>query len=540
MIRAATVKSLLAQFNIYLDRRIISIFALGIAQGLPWVMIGTMLTLWLKEAGVSRADIGYTALIFSVYAINFLWSPIVDLFSPPVFSRISQRQNWIVLCQLIIASSCFFISSVDPNTNAVHLVLLCLLIASVSATQDIAIDAYRVDSFTRNEPDKVSAAAGVITAGWWTGYAGIGALPLFLSDKGWQWPHLYALLGGLTLLLCVVSALLPAPQHRGKSTQQSSLGEYLLLASNATVNKKILLLLSIVTPLYIIGWSLIGSPGLDAWYRQHSLFIPTITISILLFLIFFGVILSSFTRSQTFQLTNRTPKTFDTTLAWILMAVVAPLREFFSRNGIKISIALLSFILLFKLGEAFLGRMSILFYKEVGFSNTQIATYSKLLTWWLTVVFALLGGLINAKLGLIKGLFISGIAMASTNLLFSLIALVGPKEELYAIAVILDGFAAGWSTVAFVSFISLLCNHAFSATQYALLASLSNLGRTSLSSFSGQIVDWLDGNWALFFVLTSVMITPSIMILIRLKPYIEQLTHAPDMPNKITPGKNTS
>ncbi|WP_216825122.1 AmpG family muropeptide MFS transporter [Agarilytica rhodophyticola] len=516
-------KSFLRQLQIYFDRRVVSIFILGIAQGLPWVMIGTMLTLWLKESGISRADIGYAALIFSVYAINFLWSPIVDVVSPPFLSRFGQRQSWIFLCQLVIAFTCFFISVIDPTTNAIDLVLLCLLIASVSATQDIAIDAYRVDSFEQHETNKVSAAAGMITAGWWTGYAGIGAIPLFLSDKGWQWPDLYMLLGGMTVLLCIASAILPTPKYHSDKTKHLALNTYLSMASTAGRWTKALLFLSVLLPISLIIWSLNGSPGLSADLRQSSLFVPSIAVGVFFFVIIFAIVLSRLTSTSNSHLSSKTATLYDISLAWILVAVVAPLREFFSRNGVKLSIALLLFVLLFKLGEAFLGRMSILFYKEVGFTNSQIATYSKILSWWLTVVFALVGGLINARLGLLKGLLISGIAMASTNLLFALIAVVGPEEDLYALAVILDGFTAGWSTVAFVSFISLLCNHAFSATQYALLASLGNLGRTSLSSFSGQIVDWLDGNWALFFILTTIMIIPSLIILIRLRHYIGHL-----------------
>ena len=179
----------------------------------------------------------------------------------------------------------------------------------------------------------------------------------------------------------------------------------------------------------------------------------------------------------------------------------------------KTALALLAFIFLFKIGEAFLGRMSIVFYKEVGFSNSQIATYSKIGTGLLTIVFAFIGSLFNTRYGIVKGLFISGIAMAASNLMFSLIALVGPNEALYAMAIFVDGFTQAWSLVAMVAFISMLCDRAFSATHYALLASLGNLGRALLSSYSGVLVDALDGNWAVFFLLTALMVIPSLIFL---------------------------
>lgn len=113
--------------------------------------------------------------------------------------------------------------------------------------------------------------------------------------------------------------------------------------------------------------------------------------------------------------------------------------------------------------------------------------------------------------------------MAASNLMFSWIAEVGPSIPLYIAAIVVDGFAQAWSTVAFVSLVSLMCNHSFSATQYALMASLGNFGRTTLSATSGQVVDWLNGNWSLFFIITSLMVIPGLTILWRLKAPIENL-----------------
>ncbi len=500
--------------RLYTNRRVASIFVLGIGQGLPWVVIGSMLTLWLKESGISRTDIGYAALIFSVYAANFLWSPLVDFTSPKYFSKLGQRKAWIVFCQLAIATTCFAVSTLDPSDNAKHVVLLCLVIAIFSSTQDIAIDAYRVDSFSTNETHEVSAAAGSITAGWWTGYAGIGALPLFLSDMDWSWPKLYFLLGCIISALAVISALLPKAKYANPSAKNESLKRFKELTSSLSSITKIATLFILLLPLIIIAWSVFGNAYLST--------LNTIAVVIGLFVIN-GFILAKISRPRSIS-QGKEAKLLENILAWVLTAVVAPLRDFFSRSGVKLALSLLLFILLFKLGEAFLGRMSIVFYKEIGFTNTQIATYSKLLTWWLTVVFALAGGILNGKFGLVKGLMISGAAMASTNLLFALLAVVGPNEKLYALTIILDGFAAAWSSVAFVAFISLLCNHAFSATQYALMASLSNLGRTTISSTSGQFVDYLNGNWALFFIITTFMVLPSLFILWRLRHYVTSLS----------------
>jgi len=199
---------------------------------------------------------------------------------------------------------------------------------------------------------------------------------------------------------------------------------------------------------------------------------------------------------------------FTKVITWISGTISGPIISFFKKNGFQIAIGILGFVFLFKVGEAFLGRMSIIFYKEIGFSKSDIAIYSKTLGWITTVIFTLLGGLFVIR---------SGVLMASTNLLFSLLAWSDKSELLFATAVIFDDIAAAFATVAFVAFISLLVDRTYTATQYALLASIGTAGRTTLASSSGALVDWLNGDWGIFFILTSLMVIPSLIILWILK-----------------------
>ena len=208
------------------------------------------------------------------------------------------------------------------------------------------------------------------------------------------------------------------------------------------------------------------------------------------------------------------PGLWSRVTAWLAVTVVEPVKEFFDRTGVKLGVSVLLFLFLFKLGEAFLGRMAIVFYKEVGFTDTQIAYYSKLMTAGVTILFSMAGGLLNARIGIIKGLFVGGIAMAASNLMFAWIAMVGPNERIYAATIFVDGFTSAMSTVAFVAFISYFTSHTYTGTQYALLASIGTLGRTFVSGASGFVVDALHGNWALFFVITSLMVVPSLILLI--------------------------
>ena len=186
---------------------------------------------------------------------------------------------------------------------------------------------------------------------------------------------------------------------------------------------------------------------------------------------------------------------------------------FETKNGLTISLFIIGFIFLFKIGEAFLGRMSIIFYDEMGFSKSDIAIYSKGLGWITTIVFTLLGGWFSIKSGVVRALFISGIAMAITNIMFSVMAWSEKSVLLFAAAVLLDDLAAAFATVAFVTFISLLVDRTYTATQYALLASLGTAGRTLMASSSGSLVDWLQGDWGVFFIITAVMVIPSLILL---------------------------
>ena len=204
---------------------------------------------------------------------------------------------------------------------------------------------------------------------------------------------------------------------------------------------------------------------------------------------------------------------FSQFLTWIGGTISGPIISFFKKNGFSIAIGILGFVFLFKVGEAFLGRMSIIFYKEIGFSKSDIAIYSKTLGWITTVVFTLLGGLFVIRSGVLKAMFMAGIIMASTNLLFSVLAWSEKSEILFALAVIFDDIAAAFATVAFVAFISLLVDRTYTATQYALLASIGTAGRTTLASSSGALVDWLNGDWGIFFILTALMVIPSLIIL---------------------------
>ena len=210
-------------------------------------------------------------------------------------------------------------------------------------------------------------------------------------------------------------------------------------------------------------------------------------------------------------------------VAWLGGTVVSPLMSFFRRNGFAIALTVLGFIFLFKIGEAFMGRMSLLFYREIGFSKSEIALYSKGLGWITTVTFTVLGGFFAIRMGLVWAMFLSGIAMASTNLLFAVLSWVGKSEALFAAAVVMDDLTSAFATVTFVAFISMLVDRTYTATQYALLASIGTAGRTLFAASSGALVDWLDGDWGTFFVITTLMVIPSLICLWAIRKKLQDM-----------------
>ncbi len=439
------------------------ILFLGFISGFPWVLIASMLSLWLKEEGISRTGIGLFSLLFGVYAVNALWAPLIDKINIPFLAaRFGKRCAWILLMQSIIALAMvgmFFLPGAQGY--AWWIALFAFIIALASATQDIGIDAIRIEMFAEHEPEKIGGGSAMATSGWWIGFGGskVIALPLVQALQ----------MAGVT----------------------------------------------------------------NAWQAGY------LSLVIIVVLCMFGVMrfIPSVTDNATSDKTNK-PEEKSKSIKQIIMTpwrlYTEPLLAFFNKFALKPALMLLFFIVFFKIGEAFLGRMSVIFYKEIGFSISEIALLSGGLGTITVCVFAIFGSFFNAKYGLMKGIILGGVGMALTNLLFAALAYY-PEKWLFVTTVVADQFTTAVSTVAFVAFISQLCDRRFTATHYAALASLGNLSRTLFAASSGALVDGLEkatgaseatgfaDAWALFFVITVLMVLPSLFIIYCLRPYLAPL-----------------
>ena len=434
-------------FKYYFDIRMLRILLLGAISGLPWVLIGSSLSLWLKEEGLSRSTIGWAGLIFGVYAFNYLWAPLIDRIQIPFLTKkIGHRRGWIVFMQLVILISLILWSLINPSENLALLISIGLVIAIASSTQDITVDALRIEQVGEHETKSMAAGAAMAVVGWWTGYKLGGVVALFTAEYFEKigvinyWQATFIVMGVVVILMNIALMFVHENSFTERVLSQKKTDE---IIKNKLGNYNFLTKI----------------------------------------------------------------------LSWLSGTIGGPVISFFKKNGFSIAIGILGFVFLFKIGEAFLGRMSIVFYKELGFSKSDIAIYSKTLGWITTVVFTLLGGLFAIRSGTVKTMFIAGGLMSITNLMFTLLAWSGKSELLFAAAVILDDIAAAFATVAFVAFISLLVDRTYTATQYALLASIGTAGRTLLASSSGSLVDWLNGDWGIFFIITALMVIPSLICL---------------------------
>lgn len=412
------------------DRRHLAVLLLGFCSGFPWVLHGSVLTLWLQQSGLSRTAIGFIGAVAVVYAFNWMWAPLLDRVRLPLLHRrFGRRRSWILLCLLLLAAFAGLISLSDPAGNLALTGALALAIAAVSATLDISVDAYRITVFSKEEMDvKMPYAAAMSTAGWFAGYGFLGgALALALGGEtvGLSWPAVYRILALVCALLALAALLTPAPEEAAPPEPRS--------------------------------------PGAGALLSRWA---------------------------------------------------IEPFREFFRRCGPQLALAVLLLLLVFRLGEAMLGRMSLVFYVEIGFTTDQIGFYQKFYGGLLTAAFSVAGAMINTRYGVVRGLFVAGVAMAAANLLFALLAVVGPDTGLLMAALAIDNFFQAFAAVAFVSFISYFTSRTYTGTQYALMSSISNFGRTTLAAGSGAVIDLLGGDWAMFFVLTALMVVPGLCLLL--------------------------
>ena len=430
------MKSWLQSASVYRDRRILSLLFLGFSSGLPFGVLADPLTAWLADSQVSKTAIGLFALVSIPYSLKFLWAPLMDRVPLPILSRrFGRRRGWALLTQFALLGVIFAMGQTDPARDLWWTAVLALVVAFASASQDIVIDAYRVEIL---ETKQLAAGAAMATFGWRAGQVGAAAGGLIFADI-FPWSAVYAAMAMLVLIGIAAILINPEP-----------------------------------------------SRPLNAEARELEC------------------------RARDFVADNRyLPPALRRSLAWLYGAVLCPFQEFLGRRG---WVAVLLFILLYKFGDAVLAVMKVPFFLEIGFTKTQIAEIAKIFGVTAIIAGGLMGGILLVRVGIMRGLLISGVLMALSNLIFVAQAWAGNDTWMLVLTITVENVTTGLGTTAFIAYLSSLCNVAYTATQYALLTSLMAFSRTVMSSGAGWLADQVD--WVTFFVITTIAAAPGLALLL--------------------------
>ncbi|MGE0314668.1 MAG: muropeptide MFS transporter AmpG [Lautropia sp.] len=452
---------------------------LGFSSGLPLALTAGALQAWLTVEGVTIRTIGYFALVGLPYTFKFVWAPLLDRFEPPMLGR---RRGWIVVFQLALALACFGMATLEPGRSIEAIAMVAVLIAFMSASQDVVFDAYRADLL---DADERGAGAAVSVLGYRLAMLVSGGAALVIADQWLGWPDTYRLMGVLTGVLALGTLFCPAIPSvaRALSPARVELVGFLVMVATGAV---VWWVLSRIAA-YALGADGAAGAGDPAAAPSRVVVLMVDT----------GILAT-------------------TGLAAILAArrvgfpsFVKPWDAFFSRRH---AMALLVLIVLYKLGDAFAGALTTSFLlRGVGFSQTEVGTINKGLGLAATLVGALAGGAWLSRRSLYEALMIFGILQAVSNLGYWALAVLPKSYGLMAAAVGIENLCGGMGTAAFVAFLMALTDARFSAAQYALLSALSAVGRIYVGPASGVMVESL--GWPAFFLATVFTALPGIGLL---------------------------
>lgn len=488
--------------NNNIRKNTVALFFLGISSGLPLLLVFGTLSVWLREAGVERATIGFLSWAGLSYGFKFVWAPAVDSIKIPFLSsRLGRRRSWILLAQIFIACALVWMSLWDPEYQQRELVLLAIgaiALGFASATQDIAIDAYRIDIA---EDDQQALLAGIAIAGYRFGMllAGAGALELsaWVGEEGVydhsSWQFAYFCMAILMLLGMLTTLLVREPK---------------VSQTNGTVsnNLKLVVHFVLVVAIFVFTFFVVGRLFL---YFEVSNALVNFMLQALRLLFSIGIAASVGQLLCNTGLLDQ--KDFQ-------QVYVEPFTDFFKRYG-KLAIWLLLLICLYRTSDIVMGVMAKVFYTDMGYSKVQIGRISFAFGTVVSLIGGILGGVMALRFGIIRILLLGAIVSAASNLIFIYLALLpNPSTLALTMAIIGDNISGGLAGGVAVAFLSSLVSRRFSASQYAAFSSITLLLPKLLAGYSGQIVDAT--GYELFFALTAVMGIPAIFLIFKIwKPY---------------------
>lgn len=476
----------LGALAVFVERRALVMLALGFASGLPNLLIFDTLSLWLREAGLSLKVISIFALATLSYSLKFLWAPLIDRTQVPGLTRLlGHRRSWMIVLQVLIILGLWLISGTDPAANLGLMAAFAAFVAFVSASQDIVIDAWRIEAADTERQ-------GVMAAAYQWGFRGAmvvsGAIPLLLAEVyGWQIS--YAVMAGLMLL--GVIGVIGAPREKAHairpihaegvpSRPALELPEWILRL--AIFGLGALLLGSGLAADASMLSALLSAQGAkdaadairSAWeMKPQGVYVQLASVAAGLAVIVLAVC--------------PIPRVKTRPGVYLFAALGEPLVDFLHRYR-GVAGLILALICLYRLSDFVLNIMNP-FYADLGFTKIEIAEVRKVFGVVATVVGVGLGGFLVARLGMMRALVIGAFAGPISNLAFGWLALQGPELWALFVAIGIDNIAGGISGTCLIAYMSSLTSAGFTATQYALFSSLYALPGKLIASQSGRIVE---------------------------------------------------
>lgn len=490
--------------KIHIKTDVIALFFLGISSGLPILLVFGSLSAWMREADIERATIGFLSWAGMSYGFKFIWAPLIDhLRLPFLHNYLGRRRSWLVLSQLFILLALVWMSLMDPFGSSIGLVGLAVgavLLGFSSATQDIVIDAYRIDISTS---ERQALLSGIAVAGYRVGmvFAGAGVLEIsellgsnadhYLASA---WQVAYLAMAVLMLIGLVTTFLIQEPN--------SSLRKIQADVSPVRLVIHFLCCVSVFIVTFISFDRLVSGPS-----ALPALLVFMIESLHMLLSLFFAIV------TGWFLCKLQLLKSSDFKHIYI-----RPFTDFFARYG-KLALWLILIICFYRTADIVMGVMAKVFYIDMGYSKSQIARISVTFGLLVSLSGGILGGLMALRWGLIKILMLGAVTSAVTNLFFIYLAgLSEPSDLMLIVAVLGDNLAGGIAGGVAVAFISSLVSKEFSATQYAAFSSITVMLPKLLAGYSGQIVD--AAGYEGFFAITAGLGLPVVLlILVIWRPY---------------------
>ncbi len=490
----------------------LALFFLGISAGIPLLLIFSSLSLWLREAGIERGTVTFFSWAALAYSFKFIWAPIVSHFPLPFLTRLlGQRRGWLLFSQVMVAVAIVAMGCIDPSVGGSALILMAAAATGLgfsSATQDIVVDAFRIESADK---DFQALLSSMYIAGYRVGMLISGAGALYIADcfgsnadqysySAWQltyWLMACTMLIGLTTTLLVREPVLSRESEGMELSGQTGYLSFFLFF--------------VVAVLCFIGFYRLTGGIKQAAEEAlmpvlHNAVFADVVTGALQLICAVLFIIGLFRLFVSCRIVNE---------SLVKEAYLLPVMDFFKRFTAKQVGLILLLIAFYRVSDLVLGAIANIFYQDLGFTKSEIAKVVKVFGLIMTLLGGFLGGMVAIRYGVIKTLALGALLTVLTNLLFMLMAEAGHNVPLFYIVISADNLAGGLASAAFVAYLSSLVNLSFTASQYAIFSSIMTLFPKILAGYSGSIVDAI--GYSQFFLIGSLIGLPVLWVIYALR-----------------------